>query len=158
MDTPRPGEPAPQARVAAVRGTVVDIDMAGALPFFATALRCRLSDDRWVTAVIHSHLGGPRVRAIALGSTRGPRRGARVDSSGGPVTVPVGRAVLGRVIDLEGDGRSTAARRCRTHRGGRSTRAADGRGAAAVQLTLPLLVAGTALGSWIAYIALRGRS
>ncbi len=95
-ETPRDGF------VAAVRGTVVDIDMDGALPPLLTALRCQLPGDREVTAVIHAHLGGPRVRAIALGSTRGLRRGAAVVDTGGPLTVPVGQDVLGRVIDLEG--------------------------------------------------------
>ena len=91
-----------QGRVVAVRGTVLEIDIAGPHPRLSTALRCRLSGDRWVTAVVHAHVGGWRVTAIAVDSTRGLRRGAEVWSDGDPLTIPVGADVLGRVIDLHG--------------------------------------------------------
>jgi hypothetical protein len=49
-----------------VRGTVLEIDLDGALPPLSAAVRCRLSRDQWVTAVVHAHIGGGTVRAIAL--------------------------------------------------------------------------------------------
>jgi len=52
---------------------------------------------------VASHLGGGRVRAVALGSTDGLRRGVDVLDTGGPVTVPVGKETLGRVFNLLGD-------------------------------------------------------
>jgi F-type H+/Na+-transporting ATPase subunit beta len=52
---------------------------------------------------VASHLGGGRVRAVALGSTDGLRRGMDVADTGGPVTVPVGKETLGRVFNLLGD-------------------------------------------------------
>jgi F-type H+/Na+-transporting ATPase subunit beta len=52
---------------------------------------------------VASHLGGGRVRAVALGSTDGLRRGMDVVDTGGPVTVPVGKETLGRVFNLLGE-------------------------------------------------------
>ena len=51
---------------------------------------------------VQQHLGGGRVRAIALGSTQGLRRGMEVVDTGSAVTVPVGRETLGRVFNLLG--------------------------------------------------------
>ena len=51
---------------------------------------------------VQQHLGGGRVRAVALGSTDGLRRGMSVVDIGSPVKVPVGEAVLGRVFNLLG--------------------------------------------------------
>ena len=52
---------------------------------------------------VASHLGGGRVRAVALGSTDGLRRGMDAVDTGGPVTVPVGKETLGRVFNLLGE-------------------------------------------------------
>src|SRR3954452_24749527 len=52
---------------------------------------------------IASHLGGGKVRAVALGSTDGLRRGLDCLDTGGPVTVPVGKETLGRVFNLLGE-------------------------------------------------------
>src|SRR5690348_14183999 len=56
-----------------------------------------------LTGEIASHLGGGRVRAVALGSTDGLRRGMDVNDTGGPVAVPVGKETLGRVFNLLGE-------------------------------------------------------
>jgi len=61
---------------------------------------------------VAQHLGGGRVRAIALGSTDGLPRGASIVDTGQPVSVPVGEATLGRVFNLVGepiDGRGPVA-------------------------------------------------
>lgn len=92
-----------RGRVAAVRGTVLEVDVEGAIPPVSAALECRLSERASVAAVVHAHLGASRVRAIAVESTRQLRRGAEVRGDGLPLTVPVGRALLGRVVDLRGD-------------------------------------------------------
>jgi F-type H+-transporting ATPase subunit beta len=52
---------------------------------------------------VQQHLGGGQVRAVALGSTDGMTRGMIAIDQGGPVTVPVGEKVLGRVFNLLGD-------------------------------------------------------
>jgi len=51
---------------------------------------------------VQQHLGGGRIRAIALGSTQGLRRGMEVVDTGSAVTVPVGKETLGRVFNLLG--------------------------------------------------------
>jgi F-type H+-transporting ATPase subunit beta len=56
-----------------------------------------------LTGEVASHLGGGKVRAVALGSTDGLRRGMDVKDTGGPVAVPVGKETLGRVFNLLGD-------------------------------------------------------
>src|SRR5438093_354435 len=58
---------------------------------------------------VQQHLGGNRIRCVALGSTDGLVRGMNVVDTGGPVTVPVGKETLGRVFNLLGkpiDGRA----------------------------------------------------
>ena len=52
---------------------------------------------------VAQHLGGGRVRAVALGSTDGLTRGADILDTGSPVTVPVGEGTLGRVFNLVGE-------------------------------------------------------
>ncbi len=56
-----------------------------------------------VTGEVQQHLGGGRVRCVALGSTEGMVRGMEVADTGGPVTVPVGKGTLGRVFNLLGE-------------------------------------------------------
>lgn len=91
-----------RGRVTAVRGTVLDAWFENALPPVDAALSCDLDHQGTVAAVVHSHLGGSMVRAIAIESTRGMRRGARVASDGLPLQIPVGKQLAGRVIDLHG--------------------------------------------------------
>jgi len=65
-----------------------------------------------VTGEVQQHLGGGRVRCVALGSTDGMIRGMEVVDTGSPVTVPVGKATLGRVFNVLGnviDGRGPVA-------------------------------------------------
>jgi F-type H+-transporting ATPase subunit beta len=88
-------------RVTAVRGTVIDAWFENGLPPIDAALECAL-DGTPVTAVVHSHLGKSSVRAIAVGGTRGMRRGAKVISNGAALRIPVGNQLIGRVIDLLG--------------------------------------------------------
>src|SRR5438445_414176 len=56
-----------------------------------------------LTGEVQTHLGGNRVRCVALGSTDGLVRGMNVTDTGAPVSVPVGEATLGRVFNLLGD-------------------------------------------------------
>jgi F-type H+-transporting ATPase subunit beta len=56
-----------------------------------------------LTGEVQQHLGGGRVRCVALGSTDGLRRGMKALDTGGPVAVPVGEKVLGRVFNLLGN-------------------------------------------------------
>lgn len=89
-------------RVIAVRGTVIDVHFDGGVPPLDAALSCDMDRRDPVIAVIHSHLGASAVRAVAVDSTRGLKRGANVKCYGEPLRVPVGTELIGRVIDLRG--------------------------------------------------------
>src|SRR5437899_1752463 len=56
-----------------------------------------------LTGEVQQHLGGNRVRCVALGSTDGLVRGMEVKDTGAPVSVPVGKETLGRVFNLLGE-------------------------------------------------------
>ena len=92
-----------------VMGAVVDVEFpSGIRPRLLTALRTTnpLLDDKPYNLVLEvaQHLGDCRIRAIAMGSTIGLVRGAKVKDLGRPMAMPVGKGTLGRVMNLLGDG------------------------------------------------------
>ena len=92
-----------------VLGAVVDIEFdSGIRPRLQTALRTTnpLLNDKQFNLVLEvaQHLGDCRVRAIAMGSTIGLVRGAEVKDLGRPMSMPVGKGTLGRVMNLLGEG------------------------------------------------------
>ncbi len=90
--------------VHAVRGAVVDVVFAGSdLPAINSALIVNWDRPTALILEVHSHLDQKTVRAVAFQSTAGLARGVSVHASGGPVTVPVGEAVLGRLLDVVGN-------------------------------------------------------
>ncbi len=101
--TLEPSRPASTAgHVTAVRGTVVDAHFSGGAPAIGATLEFDSPSDGRITAFVQSHLGHATVRAIAIDSTRGLRRGCEAVCDGEPLTIPVGNQLLGRVIDLRG--------------------------------------------------------
>ena len=88
-------------QVTAVRGAVLDVRIEGTLPAIHDAVAICAGDDR-LPAEVQAHLDAHHVRVIALAPTEGVARGAPVRLSGGPLTVPVGPAVLGRLLDVTG--------------------------------------------------------
>ena len=89
-------------QVTALRGAVVDIAFgAAALPEINEAVLIGPEGDR-IVAEVQAHLDERTVRAIAIQATTGLRRGDDVTRTGGPITVPVGDAVLGRLLDVTG--------------------------------------------------------
>ena len=90
--------------VHAVRGAVVDVVFAGPdLPPINSALVVAWDRPTALILEVHSHLDQKTVRAVAFQSTAGLARGVPVQASGVPVTVPVGEAVLGRLLDVVGN-------------------------------------------------------
>jgi F-type H+-transporting ATPase subunit beta len=76
------------------------------LPAIYNAITTEWHDDsghKKLFGEVQQHLGGGVVRAVSLGSTDGVRRGMTALDTGGPVSVPVGERVLGRVFNLLGD-------------------------------------------------------
>lgn len=87
-----------------VIGPVVDVEFKDGtkLPKIYDALEIALKEGKLV-AEVHQHLGGGRVRAVAMGSTDGVARGTAVTATGAAITVPVGKPVLGRMFNVLGE-------------------------------------------------------
>ena len=96
-----------EGTVKEVIGVVIDVDFAGGeLPAINNALEVHEEDrptDGRLVLEVQQHLGESRVRCVAMDSTDGLARGARVADMGGPITVPVGENSLGRLFNVIGD-------------------------------------------------------
>lgn len=89
--------------VLAVRGAVVDIRFDDGLPGIETALNVAWDRPGRLVLEVHSHLDAETVCAVAMQSTSGLKRGTPVRATGSAISVPVGQAVLGRLLDVIGD-------------------------------------------------------
>uniref|UniRef100_A0A0E0DUJ8 ATP synthase subunit beta n=1 Tax=Oryza meridionalis TaxID=40149 RepID=A0A0E0DUJ8_9ORYZ len=89
-------------QVCQVIGAVVDVRFDEGLPPILTALEVLDHNIRLVLEVAQ-HLGENMVRTIAMDGTEGLVRGQRVLNTGSPITVPVGRATLGRIMNVIGE-------------------------------------------------------
>ncbi len=85
-----------------IMGPVVDIEFEKDLPELKTALVVKRQGKDLVLEVAQ-HLGGNRVRTIAMASTDGLERKHEVENTGKPISVPIGEGVLGRVFDVLGN-------------------------------------------------------
>ncbi len=102
MPGPKCSDPA-AGRVVAVRGAVLDVTFEiAALPPIETALQVEWDRPTSLIAEVQSHLDATTVRAIAMQDTAGLARGVAVRATRAPITVPVGDAVLGRLLDVMG--------------------------------------------------------
>jgi F-type H+-transporting ATPase subunit beta len=89
--------------ITAIRGAVIDVTFdAGALPAIGEALRVEWDQPGELVAEVQRHINEVTVRALALQGTSGLSRGVRVLATGAPILVPVGEAVLGRLLDVTG--------------------------------------------------------
>ena len=94
-----------KGKILQVMGPVVDVEFDGYLPEINEAINVVLADanaDRLVLEVA-AHIGDSRVRTIAMDMTEGLTRGQECIATGGPITVPVGDAVLGRIFNVIGE-------------------------------------------------------
>ncbi len=97
-------------RIVALQGPVVEIAFdSGPLPPINEALRVEWDRPGALVVEVQSHLDPTTLRAVALPPTAGLRRGTLVRPLGGPVTMPVGDAVLGRLLDVMGEVRDGGA-------------------------------------------------
>jgi len=89
-----------------VLGPVVDVEFPGALPGIYNALTVEYkvqNESTKVTLEVQQHLGDKCVRTISMSGTEGLKRGFEVSDSGGPISMPVGECVMGRVFDVTGN-------------------------------------------------------
>ncbi len=105
-------------RIEEIQGVVIEAVFPDQLPEINSALHVRRSEanrseeaegvsagaeEEMLVCEVQQHLGDDRVRAVAMDTTDGLSRGTEVVDTGGPITVPVGRATLGRIFNLLGD-------------------------------------------------------
>ncbi len=104
-------------RIDEIQGVVIEAVFPDRLPEIYHALLVKRPDiareeedvdiaashEEYLVCEVQQHLGDDRVRAVAMDSTDGLARGIDVIDSGAPITVPVGRATLGRIFNLLGE-------------------------------------------------------
>jgi F-type H+-transporting ATPase subunit beta len=102
------GKKTAAGRIVQIIGSTFDVEFEeGHLPEIYNAVRIDETTPGGLkiglTGEVQQHLGGNRVRCVALGSTDGLVRGMKAVDTGGPVSVPVGLETLGRVFNLLGE-------------------------------------------------------
>ncbi len=91
-----------QGSIKQIIGVVVDAHFPDRLPDIYSALTVATGKET-LTLEVAQHLGGNTVRAIAMGSTDGLKRGDEVSDTGAPISVPVGAETLGRIFNVLGE-------------------------------------------------------
>ncbi len=96
-----------KGKIVQVIGPVVDVEFAGQLPGIYNALtidyEMPLLGKTHLTLEVQQHLGDNWVRAVAMSTTDGLKRGMEATDTGKPISMPVGEAVMGRVFDVTGN-------------------------------------------------------
>ncbi|TSD01865.1 MAG: F-type H+-transporting ATPase subunit beta [Parcubacteria group bacterium Athens0714_25] len=98
-----------KGKIIQVIGPVVDVEFSDGLPRIYDALEIVLPLDSAQGKIsklvleTHQHMGGNKVRSVAMGSTDGLKRGMEVVDTGAAISVPVGAGVLGRMFNLLGE-------------------------------------------------------
>src|SRR5689334_9814115 len=94
-----------KGKIVQVIGPVVDVEFTGQVPAIYNALTVDYSvqgQQNRLTLEVQQHLGDSWVRAVAMSTTEGLKRGFDVTDTGAPISMPVGEGVLGRVFDVTG--------------------------------------------------------
>ncbi|NCU21524.1 F0F1 ATP synthase subunit beta, partial [Candidatus Falkowbacteria bacterium] len=89
-------------KITQVIGAVVDVQFEDNLPAILNALETHNNGKRLILEVAQ-HLGENTVRTIAMDATEGLVRGEKVTDTGAPISVPVGNATLGRILNVIGE-------------------------------------------------------
>ena len=95
-----------KGRIVQVVGPVVDVEFPDLLPriYNALTVEYKLQDGPVkLTLEVQQHLGDNTVRTISMSGTEGLKRGFEVTDAGGPISMPVGEGVMGRVLDVTGN-------------------------------------------------------
>ena len=89
-------------KIKRIIGPVVDVEFENEVPEIYNALSV-MNGDKKVILEVEQHIGGGVVRSVAMDSTDGLARGMEVTDTGSPISVPVGKATLGRIFNVLGD-------------------------------------------------------
>ncbi|MCK5122687.1 MAG: F0F1 ATP synthase subunit beta [Candidatus Pacebacteria bacterium] len=90
-------------KIIQIIGAVVDVEFPDQLPALYNAITTKTADGKELTLETVQHLGANRVRTVSMSSTDGLQRGAEVEDTGSPISMPVGEEVLGRMFDVLGN-------------------------------------------------------
>jgi len=91
-------------QVTQVIGAVVDVQFDGELPPILNALEVTVAEgEPRLVLEVAQHMGESTVRTIAMDATEGLVRGQECKDTGAPITIPVGDATLGRIVNVVGD-------------------------------------------------------
>src|SRR5438132_4526804 len=90
-------------RIEEIQGVVIEAVFPDKLPEINFAITVDRGNGETLVCEVQQHLGDDRVRAVAMDTTDGLARGLEVVDTGGPITVPVGDATLGRIFNLLGE-------------------------------------------------------
>lgn len=89
-------------KVIQVIGPVVDVSFTKEIPPIYQALEVTMNSGEILVLEVQQHLGGGNVRTVAMGATDGLARGLEVINTGKPISIPVGKETLGRMVDALG--------------------------------------------------------
>ncbi len=89
-------------KITQIIGAVVDVSFENELPAILTAIETSV-DGRRLVLEVAQHLGDNTVRTIAMDATEGLVRGQKVTNTGKQISVPVGKGVLGRIMNVIGE-------------------------------------------------------
>src|SRR5919202_3984567 len=109
MSTHANSNGSPAGKVVQIIGPVLDVEFGdGYLPPIYTALRVTsegfdVPQPIDIICEVEQHLGEGRVRTVSMKPTEGVVRGMRAVNTGGPITMPVGNATLGRILNVIGE-------------------------------------------------------
>ena len=92
-----------KGKITQIIGVVVDIEFKEKLPDIYNALEIKKKNGDVVTLEVQQHLTGNSIRAVSMNSTDGLERDIEVTDTGKPISVPVGKEVLGRLMDVVGN-------------------------------------------------------
>jgi F-type H+/Na+-transporting ATPase subunit beta len=95
-----------KGKIVQIIGPVVDAEFTDSLPAIYNALTVEFEasgETTKLTLEVQQHLGDNWVRAVAMSSTEGLRRGMELTDAGAPISMPVGEAVMGRVFNVTGE-------------------------------------------------------
>ena len=93
-----------EGQITQIIGPVIDVEFQqGELPEIYNALKIYKDDGSYIIAEVQQMLGSNRVRTVAMESTDGLKRGMRVENTKSPITIPVGKPILGRILNVIGE-------------------------------------------------------
>ena len=93
-----------EGKITQIIGPVIDVEFSsGVLPQIYDAIKIIVDDKNTITAEVQQHLGENKIRSVAMSSTDGIKRGMKVINTGESIKIPVGKNILGRIMNVLGE-------------------------------------------------------